>query len=337
MRPLSVLAVRYAPPLLAVAVAMALLTLCACNAPDAASPTPSLRPATPSATVAPSATPLPTALPSATPSATPTGTATPTQTLAPTQTLTPTATPIPHLVAIDAGHGGIDLGTRHFDANGHMDAHESEINLALALLVRDELLARGYQVYMTRDGDYRVNADEEDLIVDGQVTTADEVQARVDVLNASGAELVLSIHQNSYWSNGEPDQTVGGPSTFYCQDRPFADENRRFAYLVQHHIVEAVRGLGYDAHDRGTRDDLTILDPGKPGSHLILLGPVSERIVRASEMVGALNETLFLSNDREAALLTDPAAQRAMAIGYADAIDAYFAGDVSPDMGPEDD
>jgi N-acetylmuramoyl-L-alanine amidase len=237
---------------------------------------------------------------------------------------------VPHWVAIDAGHGGVDLGTRHFDADGHMDVHESEVNLALALQLRDILTARGYYVFMTRDGDYRVNKDEVDLLGDGEFTSSDEVQARVDLLNTTEAELLLSIHQNAYWPNGVPDQSVGGPATYYCADRPFADESARFAGLVQDKIVAAIRGLGYDCDDRGVEDDLAIQQPGKPGTHLILLGPVSERIVRASKMPGALNETLFLSNDIEAALLQDSLAQQAMATAYADAIDAYFAGESAP-------
>jgi N-acetylmuramoyl-L-alanine amidase len=309
------------------------LTLCllALALSSCAHPQPVVTP-TVAQTVAPTVTPEPSPTVTVEPSATaePTATPLPTVTPWPTATLLPTATPVPHRVAIDPGHGGIDLGTRHFDASGHMDAHESTINLDLALLLRDMLLERGYEVFMTRDGDYRVNVNEEDLQGDSQVTSADEVQARVDVINASGAELLLSIHQNAYWPNGVPDQTVGGPSTFYCADREFADENWRFACLVQYHLVQAIRGLGYDARDRGVEDDLSILVPGKPGSHLIILGPVGERIVRSSQMPGALNETLFLSNDREAELLTDPAAQRVMALAYADAIDAYFAGETSP-------
>jgi N-acetylmuramoyl-L-alanine amidase len=233
-------------------------------------------------------------------------------------------------VVIDAGHGGVDLGTRHFDAEGHMDVHESEINLTLALQLRDILVARGYYVFMTRDGDYRVNKDEVDLLGDGEVNSADEVQARVDLLNTSQAELLLSIHQNAYWPNGVADQSVGGPATYYCADRPFSAESLRFANLVQQHIVGTIRSLGYDADDRGVEDDLTIQQPGKPGTHLILLGPVSARIVRASKMPGALNETMFLSNDHEVSLLTDPDAQQALATGYADAIDAYFAGESAP-------
>jgi N-acetylmuramoyl-L-alanine amidase len=50
-------------------------------------------------------------------------------------------------------------------------------------------------------------------------------------------------------------------------------------------------------------------------------------------MPGALNETLFLSNDAETLLLVDPSARQAMAQGYADAIDAYFDGESAPASG----
>ncbi|MBC7257307.1 MAG: N-acetylmuramoyl-L-alanine amidase, partial [Chloroflexi bacterium] len=75
----------------------------------------------------------PTALPSLTPTATP--------------LLTPTPEPAVWgpLVVIDAGHGGKDLGARHFDETGHMDFYEAQVNLDLALRVRDLLIARGYR------------------------------------------------------------------------------------------------------------------------------------------------------------------------------------------------
>ena len=51
-------------------------------------------------------------------------------------------------VVIDPGHGGTDTG-----AMTPLGRMEKDANLALALLVRGELVCRGYNVIMTRDDD----------------------------------------------------------------------------------------------------------------------------------------------------------------------------------------
>ena len=63
---------------------------------------------------------------------------------------TPTVTPIPGsgpIVALDPGHGGEDLGARHFNRQGEMDLYESTITLALALRTGEKLKVRGFRVF----------------------------------------------------------------------------------------------------------------------------------------------------------------------------------------------
>ena len=255
--------------------------------------------------------PSPTVLPSATP------------------TLTPEATPTPtaraFLVAIDPGHGGVDLGARRFDEQGHMVYHESTVNLELGLLLRDELLRRGFQVTMTRDSDRLVNEEEIDVTGDGKFEyTLDETQARVDLINASGADLILSLHHNAYEStSGQGDSEVGGIQTYYCADREFAQDNYRFAQLVHAFLIAAIHEYGYDIQDRGILDDAVLVTPDSPGRHLIMLGPESERIVRPSQMPGALSEPLFITHAEEGLLARQPEFLAALAVAYADAIEAY--------------
>jgi len=263
--------------------------------------------------------------PTLSPTATTPPTKTPTQTLTCTPSPTPTLTPLPPLIAIDPGHGGRDLGARHFDETGHMDFCESEVNLALALRIHKLLLARGYRVLLTRDGDYLLNRKRQDINGDGHVDHVDEAQARVDLINAAKADLLLSIHQNAFYHpDGRPAEKVGGTVTFYCADRPFSDKSLRFAKLVQREVVAAFHDLGYAVRDRGVEDDLVLQTPGEPGSHLILLGPKTERIVRPCQVPGALSETLFLSNPQEARLARDPKALDRLALAYVKAICAYF-------------
>jgi N-acetylmuramoyl-L-alanine amidase len=229
------------------------------------------------------------------------------------------------VIAIDPGHGGIDVGAPHYDARGEIDFTEKEVNLALALKLREQLIARGYQVVLTRDGDYMLNENDEDVNGNGAVEYLDELQARVDLVNAAGADILLSIHQNAfYWEDGSSAPDIGGSVTFYCKDRPFSDGSLRLAQLVQDHLVETFLGLGHVMMARNVEDDLVLMTSGEPGSHLILLGPESARIARASQMPGALSEAVFITHAQEARLIRDPAVQDRVATAYADAISAYL-------------
>jgi N-acetylmuramoyl-L-alanine amidase len=257
------------------------------------------------------------------PTPSPTGTFTATPSGTPTPTFTPTA--LPPLVAIDPGHGGRDYGGRHFDADGHMDISEKEINLVIALKAAEQVRAAGFRVILTRDGDYRLNSEARlDLNEDGEVDSADEVLARADLVNNAGADLLLSIHQNAYY--GDDAQEVGGTQTLYCAERSFGEANQRFAQLVHEQTLTALGEVGYAVRDRGVLRDEHINVPDAKGKHLLLLGPKTDRITIPSQMPGVLSETLFVTNDVEAELLQRADVQDALARAYAAAISAYFQG-----------
>lgn len=55
--------------------------------------------------------------------------------------------PFPARIVVDAGHGGKDIGANRNGVN------EKDLNLSLALMVRDALAAKGFKVYMTRSSD----------------------------------------------------------------------------------------------------------------------------------------------------------------------------------------
>lgn len=79
------------------------------------------------------------------------------------------------LVIVDAGHGGYDGGA---ECNGII---EKDVNLAIANLLRDELVKRGYNVYLTRPDDEFVG-----------------LQQRASIANSlQNPKCLISIHQNS--------------------------------------------------------------------------------------------------------------------------------------------
>jgi N-acetylmuramoyl-L-alanine amidase len=263
--------------------------------------------------------PAPTVVPAFSPSMTPS--------LSPALTPVPPATPtlLARLVAVDAGHGGVDLGAVVLDSRGRVVVTEADVNLALALRLAPLLEARGYRVLLTRDGNYSLNEEGLDINGDGRVDPRDDLQARIDLVNDAGVDLFLSIHQNAYYrQGGRAAPNVGGTVTFYCAHRPFSADSLRFANEVQQALVNAFNELGHNVHDRGAQEDLVLVTPNEPGTHLVLLGPQTERIARPSEMPAVLSEALFLTHTQEARLAQNPAVLDRLALAYADAVDAYF-------------
>ncbi len=97
------------------------------------------------------------------------------------------------VIVIDPGHGGEDPGKV-----GVNDILEKDINLQVAMKVRDLLEEVGVTVVMTRENDKVPEAKKEDL------------KQRVELINKTMPMLALCIHQNSYTS---PD--IFGAQVFY--------------------------------------------------------------------------------------------------------------------------
>lgn len=233
-----------------------------------------------------------------------------------------TATPTPnpnsaHTIAIDPGHGGIDWGTYHTDANGKIDLKESTVVLNIGLKTEQLLEAQGYKVVMTRTDDNLADKTQVDLNGDGTVDPYDDLQARVNTANAANADLFLSIHVNSSAAGND----AGGVETWYCRERPFATDNQRFAELIQKESVIAMKNIGYDVTDRGANDDLLL---SNDGTHIFVLGPMTKNHSSTTNMPGALTEALFITNDQEAAILNSSQGVDAFAGAYVKAINEYF-------------
>jgi len=228
-------------------------------------------------------------------------------------------------VAIDPGHGGDDIGARRWQ-DGHMVHTEAEVNLGLALRLRDLLVARGIPVRLTREGDNALLEPRIDINESGEADYVDEAQARVDAINATDAVVMLSIHQNAFeWPDGSLAPEIGGTVVYYCADRPFAAQSKRLAELIHEKLLVAFGDLGHgDIDDRGVWDDAELEVSSGKGDHLIVLGPKSNRIVRPIGIPGALSETMFITHRVEGQLAMDPAALDRLALAYADAIQEYL-------------
>ncbi|HEV7180793.1 MAG TPA: N-acetylmuramoyl-L-alanine amidase [Candidatus Baltobacteraceae bacterium] len=116
----------------------------------------------------------------------------------------------PKLIVIDPGHGGSDPGIMR---NG---IAEKDLALDMANRLRDILVARGWQVKMTRNTDVDVYAPND--------SARDELQARVNVANNAGARMFVSIHVNGFINSGP-----NGTTTYYSKpiDVPLAQSVER--------------------------------------------------------------------------------------------------------------
>jgi N-acetylmuramoyl-L-alanine amidase len=229
-------------------------------------------------------------------------------------------------VALDPGHGGIDWGGVHLNDEGEVDFRESYANLEIAFRLAALLSDEGFGVVLTRQEDELPNEAGEDLNGDGVLNIYDDLQKRVDIVNAAGADIVLSIHLNGFEDpDAELVSETGGTVTFYCAEREFADKSRLLADLVQKHILGVLAQAGYDSLDRGAVPDDDLVEPWEPVEHFILLGPCLERCLRPSQMPGVIGESLFVTNREEVAMLQRPDILQELAVGYLDAIKEYAA------------
>ena len=123
-------------------------------------------------------------------------------------------------VVIDPGHGGKDPGA----VVGEI--YEKDINLAIALMVRDKLSEQnGVEILMTREDDSFLTLDD-----------------RAELANKKDADLYVSIHANAL-----DDTSYSGLITFYHTDVRFSEKP---AKLIQYAVSEETGAI-----DRGTRTE----------------------------------------------------------------------------------
>ena len=117
-------------------------------------------------------------------------------------------------VVLDPGHGGIDAGK-----TGVHGTEEKEVNLKIALKIKEILKKEAIEVVMTRDTDER--------LADSQV---EDLKERVSVMNQAEPVIAVSIHQNSYH-----EESVKGAQVFYhSQSR----EGEKAAGVIQEQLNE---------------------------------------------------------------------------------------------------
>ncbi len=129
----------------------------------------------------------------------------------------------PYCVVLDAGHGGSDGG-----CVGASGVKESDLNLLIVKKMVPYFEDFGIKVVLTRSdaaGLSDIGSDNEKL---------SDMEARRDIIQNANANLVLSIHMNSF-----PDSREHGIQTFYQED---IEDSKRLAEAIQDHLISHIDG-----------------------------------------------------------------------------------------------
>lgn len=250
--------------------------------------------------------------------------------VSPTTTANPQLPLLGRRIGLDPGHGPReDLGAVLVDPEtGKLTLYEEELTLDLAMRTRDILVARGARVVLTRESADTFTgvpwpADVNDDGVEGSVS--DDLQARIDILNAFDAEVFLSIHANGGVLDKSRREDV---QVIYCgaPDCPYPVENKKVGRLVLDRLMAALASTGNTQFGGELIDDLDA-DSSDPPLHMFILGPVNEpRHVRDVNMPGVICESLYVTSPEHAVQLKKDDVRQAIALAYADGLQDYLTG-----------
>lgn len=111
-------------------------------------------------------------------------------------------------IIVDAGHGGEDPGK----VSSYSDLKEKDLNLKIALKLRQLLEKADYKVILTRVEDKLVYSEGTTNIYDKR---KQDLTRRKGIMDDSGAQIVVSIHMNAF-----PETKYYGAQTFYPPNSP---------------------------------------------------------------------------------------------------------------------
>ena len=126
----------------------------------------------------------------------------------------PSPTPEEITIVIDAGHGGNDPGKV-----GINEALEKDINLSIALKLKDTLESENLHIILTREDDSSLAP------VDATNQKVADMQARCKLIEETNPLFTISIHQNSYIT----EEATGAQVFYYTQ----SDEGKKIAESLQ--------------------------------------------------------------------------------------------------------
>lgn len=190
------------------------------------------------------------------------------------------------IILIDPGHGGFDGG-----AVSKSGTVEKDINLSIALKLKDNLTKAGYNVLMTRENDEELK-DEENK---NGTRKRQDLGKRCRIKKESNCDMFISIHLNMF-----PISKYKGAQVWYSKN----PESQIFGELVQKNLI----------------DDLD-----KSNNRKAKAAKDSYKVLRCNdERPSILVECGFLSNPSDEAQLKTESYQKKIAASLQKSITQYY-------------
>ncbi len=204
----------------------------------------------------------------------------------------------PHVIVVDAGHGGVDHGTE----NPNLHSMEKTYTLDVALRLRRLLEAAGYKVMMIRETDVTIPKESRAAIADKwapDLFVSVHFNSLFPNTRTTGVEVMEFPSRNQRstdsWSPGKRDDSESGEAPI----NTYAPWNTVLGSILHRHLLETLH-----TGDRGEKFE-----------HLAVL--------RGLICPGVLVEPAFLSSDSEGGRLATPAFRDTIAAAIFDGIQDY--------------
>ncbi len=226
------------------------------------------------------------------------------------------------VVAVDAGHGGVDPG-----ALGPNKTREKDVVLHIAKALVERINAEpGMRGVLTRDGDYFL-----------------ELRERMQRARRAKADMFVSIHADSIGNS-----TVSGSSVYVLSERGASSEAARWL-AERENAADLKGGVSLDGRDRVLANVLLDLSQSASISQsmaaaeqvlksLVDVGEIRKPkvqqagfvVLKSPDIPSMLVETAYISNQADERKLRQPAHRARIANAIFDGIQDYFS-DNAPD------
>ena len=226
------------------------------------------------------------------------------------------------VVAIDAGHGGVDPGSI-----GKRGTHEKDVTLAIARRLKDRIDREpGMRAILTRNNDQFV-----------------EHRERIARARRQNADMFVSVHADAFHN-----RSVAGSSVYVLSPRGASDESARWL-ADRENAADLIGGVKLDDKDSVLASVLLDLSQGASMSasvdaaekvmhELYKIGNITNRgvkhagflVLKSPDIPSLLVETAFISNPTEEARLLDAKHQQRLAEAIHQGVRAYFYANPPP-------
>jgi N-acetylmuramoyl-L-alanine amidase len=226
------------------------------------------------------------------------------------------------IIAIDAGHGGVDPG-----AIGGRGVKEKNVTLAIAKQLKERIDAEpGMRAVLTRDGDYFV-----------------PLRERINRARQHQADMFVSIHADS-----APDNRASGASVYTLSPKGATNEAARWladrenaadmvggisldnkSGVLASVLLDLSQGASMGASMEAASRVLKQLD-GLGNTHHSSVQQAGFVVLKSPDIPSMLVETAFISNPVEEARLSDPRHQERLAEAVLTGVRDYFYSNSPP-------